>query len=111
MFLSEIGSGFEEPGVSLPGYTLDRKDRNGQGGGVALYTRSTVNYELMCDLVDQLEWLCVKVTKPMSKPFIIGTWYRPPASTSDTRTAFESLTERLELLNLEIIIIGILIVV
>ena len=51
--------------------------------------------------VDQLEWFCIKVTKSMSKPFIIGTWYRPPASTLDTITAFESLIERLELLNLE----------
>ena len=74
---------------------------------MALYIRTIINYELICELVvDQLEWLCIKATKPKTKPFIVGTWYRPPTSTSDTMTAFESLIERLELLDLETNIIG-----
>ena len=69
---------------------------------MALRIRTTINYDLICELhVDQLEWLCIKVTKSKTKPFIVGTWYRPPTSTSDTMTAFESLIERLELLDLE----------
>ena len=93
--------------ISIPAYTLDRKDRNRHGGDVALYIRTIINYELICELVvDQLEWLCIKVTKPKTNPFIVGTCYRPPASTSVTITAFESLIERLELLGLETNIIG-----
>ena len=93
--------------ISIPAYTLDRKDRNMHSGGVALYIRTTINYKLICELVvDQLEWLCIKVTKPKTNPFIVGTCYRPPASTSVTITAFESLIERLELLGLETNIIG-----
>ena len=74
---------------------------------MALYIRTIINYELICELVvDQLEWLCIKVTKPKTKPFIVGTCYRPPACTSDTMTAFGSLNERLELLGLETNVIG-----
>ena len=67
-----------------------------------LYIRTTINYELICVLVfDQLERLSLKVTKLKMKPFIVGIWYRPPTSTSDTMTGFESFIERLELLGLE----------
>ena len=60
--------------ISIPGYTLEKKDSNRHGGGVALYFRTTINYELICVLVvDQLEWLCIKVTKSKTKPFIVAT--------------------------------------
>ena len=29
--------------MSIPGYCLERNDRNGHGGGVALYIRDTIN--------------------------------------------------------------------
>ena len=93
--------------IGIPGYTLERKDRNRNGGGVALYIRNSLNYERMYEYnEDQLEWLCIKVTKPKSKPFIVGTWYRPPAATSDIMRIFESLIDRLESLDLETNIIG-----
>ena len=72
-----------------------------------LYIRTTINYEPICELaVDQLEWLCIKVTKLKTKAFVVGTWHKPHASTPDSMTAFEYLTERLELLGLETNIIG-----
>ena len=30
--------------VTVSGYVLERKDRNRDGGGVALYIRNTINY-------------------------------------------------------------------
>ena len=36
--------------VSVPGYVLERKDRNRDGGGIALYIRNTINYERLFDL-------------------------------------------------------------
>ena len=48
----------------ISGYILERKERNRNGGRVALINRNTINYELMHELNDdQLEWLCVKVSK------------------------------------------------
>ena len=78
--------------ISIPGYTLERKECNRTGAGVALYIKNSISYEYMPTLQEkQLEWLCVKVIKPKAKPFIVGTWYRPPGSTSETMSTFESL--------------------
>ena len=93
--------------VSIPGYNLERRDRNRNGGGIAFYIRDAINYELMHELAqDPLEWLCIKVQKPKSKPFIVGTWYRPPSSTTDIMNNLELLIKKLEVLDIEINIIG-----
>ena len=42
--------------VTVSGYVLERKDRNRDGGGVALYVPNTINYERSFDLeCDSLE--------------------------------------------------------
>ena len=93
--------------VSIPGYNLERRDRNRNGGGIAFYIRDAINYELMHELAqDPLEWLCIKVQKPKSKPFIVDTWYRPPSSTTDIMNNLELLIKKLEVLDIEINIIG-----
>ena len=38
--------------ITVPGYALERNDRNRDGGGVALYIRNTINYERLFDF----EW-------------------------------------------------------
>ena len=93
--------------VSIPGYNLERRDRNRNGGGIAFYIRDAINYELMHELAqDPLEWLCIKVQKHKSKPFLVGTWYRPPSSTTDIMNNLELLIKKLEVLDIEINIIG-----
>ena len=42
----------------------------------------------------------------MTKPFIVGTWYRPPDANAEILMAFESLIDRIEMLGLEVNIIG-----
>lgn len=64
--------------MSIPGYVLERNDRNRNGGGVALYIRNVIDYDRDNTLTLSglnLEWLCVKVKKPKSKPFLVATWY------------------------------------
>ena len=63
--------------VTVPGYALERNDRNRDGGGVALYIRNTINYERLFDLeCESLEWIGInKVIKPKAKSFIVSTWY------------------------------------
>ena len=93
--------------VAVSGYVLERKDRNRDGGGVALYIRNTINYERLFDLeCDSLEWIGIKVIKPMAKSFIVSTWYRPPRSNMDTMRDFELLVQRIESLGVEVNILG-----
>ena len=54
--------------VHLPGYDVVRKDResNGRnGGGVCIYVRSNINFQLRADLSpNNLEYLTVETSKP-----------------------------------------------
>ncbi|KAK2565773.1 hypothetical protein P5673_010036 [Acropora cervicornis] len=89
--------------MSIPGYCLERNDRNSHGGGVALYIRDTINYECLLnhDSHINLEWIAVKVIKPNAKPFIVGTWYRPPGCGIEILNAFVTLLHHLETDDLE----------
>ena len=94
--------------VVVSGYILERNDRKGEGGGIALYNRDTINYERLYDLEYQsLEWIGVKVVKLKAKPFIVSTWYRPPDANADTMKDFEFLIEHIESLGLEVNILGV----
>lgn len=77
--------------VRIKGYSIERKDRNKNGGGVSLYIRDNINYVIRSDLVpSNLELIAVEISKPNGKPFIISTWYRPPNSTIDIFREFEN---------------------
>ena len=93
--------------VTVPGYALKRSDRNRDGGGVALYIRNTINYECLFDLeYESLESIGIEVIKLKAKSFIVSTWYRPPRSNVDAMKDFELLVQRIELLGLEVNILG-----
>ena len=92
--------------ITISGYVIERKDRNRSGGGVALYIRNTINYKRLLHQEDDLEFLCIQVSKPKIKPFLVGTWYRPPESTMETIARFEYTLRELESYNLEVNIIG-----
>ena len=65
--------------VHLPGYDVVCKDRvsNGRtGGGVCIYLRSNINFQLRADLTpNNLERLTVEITNTRSKAFSVSTWY------------------------------------
>ena len=96
--------------VHLPGYDVVRKDResNGRnGGGVCIYVRSNINFQLRADLSpNNLECLTVEITKPRSKPFLLSTWYRPPQSSPDLFSTFERIIDKIDAENLELYLMG-----
>ena len=92
--------------INIPGYVIERKERNRSGGGVALYIRTQLIINASKHQEDDLEFLCIQVSKPKIKPFLVGTWYRPPGSTIETIARFESTPRERESYNLEVNIIG-----
>ena len=65
--------------VDLDGYDLICKDRNGHGGGVAMFVCNTVNYKIRSDIMpESLETVKIVITKPKAESFLLNTWYRPP---------------------------------
>ena len=78
--------------VSIPGYEMIVKNRNRVGGGVAIYYRSVLNVMNRQDLIPaNVEAVCLKVTRPKSKPILITSVYRPPNSRIELLNDIETL--------------------
>ena len=104
---TRLDSSIQNGEVSIPGYTLERKDRNRNGGGVALYIRDSINYNRLLDLPDDnMELISIQVSKPKAKPFIVCTWYRPPRSTTELMNRFEDVLQKFDSYHMEVDIIG-----
>lgn len=66
-------------GISISGYKIVRKDREGRGGGVAFYLKNSLKFSVV-DVYNQnspLEhlWISLKIA---GKKVCLGTVYRPP---------------------------------
>ena len=99
--------------IYLPGFEIIRKDRlkNGRnGGGVCLYIRSNLNYNIRSDLEhDKLEMISIEIKNPNSRPFFVSTWYRPqrtPWPVPELFQAFEEVVARIDALNIDYYLIG-----
>ena len=94
----------------MPGFDVVRKDRsmNGRfGGGVCLYIKTNVNYQIRTDLTnDCLEMLTSEITRPQSKTFLVSSWYRPPNSTLDLFKEFESVIDKMDTTNIDYYLLG-----
>lgn len=62
--------------ISIHGYNIIRKDRDGRGGGVALYIKNTLPFHRI-KATEEIEQVCICV-KFHHSTFIFGTLYRPP---------------------------------
>ncbi|XP_028416157.1 uncharacterized protein LOC114539748 [Dendronephthya gigantea] len=93
--------------VGISGYEIVRKDRNRNGGGVAIYLRTHINYSIRKELMsNELETITIEISKPKSKPFLINCWYRPPDSMIEIFNIYEDLVKKMDNENKEVILIG-----
>lgn len=93
--------------VKIIGYELVRKDRNRNGGGVAIFIRNAIPYIERRELIpDNVEAICLEIKKSKSKPVLISTWYRPPDSSIDLLDRFEKFLQKADDEQKELIITG-----
>ena len=65
--------------ISIPSYSIVRKDRDRHGGGVCLYIKSNLPYNCRPDLDrEDLEMIWVELLLNKTKPILISSTYRPP---------------------------------
>ena len=50
--------------------------------------------------------LCVEISRPCSRPFLVTTWYRPPGSDTRLFDDFENFLSRCDLENKELLLMG-----
>ena len=93
--------------MKIKGYELVRCDRNCDGGGACIYLRDTINFIDKKDLVPQdLEAVCVEITRRNTKPFLVTTIYRPPDSPSEYFDKCEELITNIDSLDKEFYVLG-----
>ena len=106
----DIDATIKDGEVHLPGYGVVRKDResNGRnGGGVCIYVRSNINFQLRADLSpNNLECLTIEISKPRSEHFLMTTWYRPPQSSPDLFSTLERIIDKIDAESLELYLLG-----
>ena len=67
--------------ISIDNFSLLRKDRNRNGGGVALYIKNLFAFNVKSDLMlDNLECVMTEVLLPMTKPILGEVFIIPQTS-------------------------------
>ena len=92
--------------MDINGYTIIRKDRNRNGGGIALYIKNNISYSERIELTLGLKMICVEINKGHCRPFLLSAWYRPPNSEIGLFDNIELFQSKSDLENKELILIG-----
>ena len=96
--------------ISIPGYDVVRRDRQlhgRNGGGVCLYVKSNLNFKIRDDLANKdPELTFVQISNPRSRPFLVGTWYRPPSSALHVFPLFLEIIDKIGAENSELYLLG-----
>ena len=57
--------------IKIPGYDIVRRDRDRNGGGVAIYIRNIISCKNHIEFIpDNLESICLEIQNPKSKPLL-----------------------------------------
>ena len=74
---------------------------------MCIYLRSSINYAIRNDLIPtDLEAVCIEISKPHSKPFLVTTINRPPLASADFFNSFENFIKAIDDENKESYILG-----
>ena len=78
---TRLEEGIRDSEIEIPGYSIIRKDRNRNGGGVAIYIRNSICYEVLEHRsLFELEAILISIELRNSQPILFLNWYRPPNS-------------------------------
>ena len=75
--------------VNINGYNFERRDRESSGGGVGAYIKKGIEYLRRFDLeCCDIEFICLEIFSPHTKPFFVCILYRPPDSSKHLSKSF-----------------------
>ncbi len=66
---TRLSKNINDPEIAIQGFEIHRKDRDINGGGVAIYIKSSISHNRRYDIDDpQLEIVAIEITPLMPKP-------------------------------------------
>ena len=77
---TRLNDDVEDDDLFIEGYSIVRRDRNRNGGGVAIYISDDIPYNTRPDFDTGIESVSIQVNIPFIKPIIFTCVYRPPGS-------------------------------
>ncbi len=103
-----LDSSVNDSEIHIPGYVIERADRNRHGGGVAVYIKNDIDYKRRSDIEhEDIESLWLEVKQKYKKPIIIAALYC--RSQKDVPNYLDLLSENMDGVsneNKEIILMG-----
>ena len=104
-----LDSTIHDSELKIPGYVIERTDRNRHGGGVAIYIKDDINYIRRCDIenINDIGSVWIEIKQIRKKPIVIGSLYC--RSQSEVPEYLDSLSEIMDdvtIDNKEIILLG-----
>ena len=102
-----MSSRIEGNEFNINGYTLFRRDRNRQGGGVVIYWHSELRPTLINDSISlSIELLGVKIIQPCNKMLHIHCIYRLPSSSALCLNVFYAALSQLTVIHGSVDLLG-----
>ena len=92
--------------VNIDGYSMIRRDRNRNGGGIIVYVKKNIMFKVREELLDNDLEMLVQIERQKQKPLLVCVWYRPPNSSDCLFDKINNVFDKIETLNLEVIFLG-----
>lgn len=91
--------------ISVSGYSVVRKDRNRHGGGVLVFVKDGIKFELLSYAsLDNVEAVFLKIIGVCQ--LVVGSLYRPPSAPSSYFDAIFDCIEEISVNHEEVILMG-----
>ena len=93
--------------VNINDYSMIRKDRNRNGGGIIVYVKKNIIFKIREDLVNgDIEMLVLEIDRERQKPLLVCVWNRPPNSSPFLFDDVNHVFDKIEGMNLDVILLG-----
>ena len=104
---TRLDGSIQDTEIKISHYNLIRKDRNRQGGGVAIYVHESITYkQVLHDSSKDLEVVILFIELKKCKPLLFCNWYRPPNSKCEVLSTYEDMLTFLEENRSSVVLMG-----
>ena len=102
-----LDSSVDDTEINIPGFVIERKDRNRHGGGVAIYIKDDIKYVRRYEVEkENNESIWVEIQQIHQKPIVIGSLYRPQTEGVDYFDVLSEIVDGVINENKEVVLLG-----